>query len=78
MIALSRGDALRPLGTSGLVQGITAADGCDVSLSPAALVATTVKVYETPLVSPVMVMVMGCVTGVFTVTGVVAGFEVMV
>jgi hypothetical protein len=31
---------------------MTAADGDDAALSPAVLVATTVKVYEVPLVRP--------------------------
>jgi hypothetical protein len=41
------------VGASGTVIGVTAADENDGGELPTALVATTVKVYEVPLVNPV-------------------------
>jgi hypothetical protein len=45
------------VGASGTVAGTTAFDASDGALEPTALVASTVKVYEVPLVSPPMVAV---------------------
>jgi hypothetical protein len=44
-------------GASGTVAGTTAFDASDGALEPTALVASTVKVYEVPFVSPVTVAV---------------------
>lgn len=46
-------DTLR--GAPGVVAAVTGLDGSDSAESPTSVVACTVKVYESPLVSPVMV-----------------------
>jgi hypothetical protein len=43
------------VGAFGVVYATTAADDVEYELSPAALVATTLNLYEVPLVSPVTV-----------------------
>jgi hypothetical protein len=45
-----------PVGASGTVAGVTAAEGELELLSPTEFVATTVKVYGVPFVNPVTVM----------------------
>ena len=42
-----------PVGTPGVVAGVTDEDGLDSTLLPSTLVACTVKLYDVPLVSPV-------------------------
>jgi hypothetical protein len=44
-------------GAVGSVEGITAFEGLDGSLEPSALLAVTVKVYDTPFVRPPMLHV---------------------
>jgi hypothetical protein len=43
------------VGAFGVVYAATAADDVEYELSPAALVATTLNLYDVPLVSPVTV-----------------------
>src|SRR4051794_26632206 len=45
--------ALTPVGAPGTAAGVTAFEGLDAAPVPAALVAFTVNVYETPFVRPV-------------------------
>jgi hypothetical protein len=47
--------AVTPVGAEGTEVGTTALEGGDGGLLPTAFVATTVKVYEVPLVSPITV-----------------------
>jgi hypothetical protein len=44
------------VGAPGTVRGVTAEEAEEAAPSPAALVATTVKVYDVPLVRPVTVI----------------------
>jgi hypothetical protein len=55
-----------PVGASGIVLGVTAADGLLVTLVPLAPFALTVKVYAVPFVSPVTVAVVVVLVGVVT------------
>ena len=48
----SPGTATTIVGAPGMVAGVTAAEGVDAGLAPVALVAVTVKVYESPFVRP--------------------------
>jgi len=66
------------VGASGTRPGLILADGADIGPDPTAFVANTVKVYATPLVSPVIVAVrlavvvvkpLGCVTIVYRLIG---------
>ena len=47
--------AATPVGGSGTVAGVTAADAADSTLLPTAFVACTVNVYGVPFVNPVTV-----------------------
>src|SRR5258706_9821 len=67
--------ALTPVGTPGTVAGVTALDAEDGTLLPAAFVATTVNVYDVPLVRPVTSVER---TPAPTVTGVPLGLGVTV
>jgi hypothetical protein len=49
--------AVTPVGGPGTVTGVTEFDGAEAGPAPAALLATTVNVYEVPLVSPVTIAV---------------------
>ena len=49
--------AVAAVGESGTVLGVTLLDAIDGALEPAALVATTVNVYEVPFASPVTICV---------------------
>ena len=62
-----------PVGAPGSVAGVTALDTDEVELVPAEFVATTVNVYEVPLVSPVTVVL---VAGMVAVK--LSGFHVTV
>ena len=46
------GVALTEVGAPGIVRGVIAADAVDERELPASLIATTVKVYEVPLLNP--------------------------
>lgn len=48
------GTAVTFVGLPGVVLGVTLGDGFDAGPEPRALVATTVKVYAVPFVSPVI------------------------
>ena len=51
------GVALTEVGAPGIVRGVIAADAVDGRELPASLIATTVKVYEVPLLNPEKVQV---------------------
>ena len=53
-----------PVGAPGSVAGVTALDTDEVELVPAEFVATTVNVYEVPLVSPVTDVLVAVVVAV--------------
>ncbi len=48
-------DAETPVGASGIVRGVIAAEALEIGDDPAMFDATTVKVYAVPLVRPVTV-----------------------
>ena len=51
------GVAITDVGAPGIVRGVIAREALDGADSPWTFIATTVKVYAVPLVSPVMVQV---------------------
>ena len=68
--------AITLVGAPGTVAGVTLLDGVDGRLGPAALVATTVKVYAVPFVRPVIVCVVDVVPPWLSTPP--AGFDVTV
>jgi hypothetical protein len=68
--------AVTPVGAPGTVAGVTLLDAIDGAPDPAAFVATTVKVYAVPLVSPVMVCVVFVLPALLSTPP--AGFDVTV
>ena len=70
------GVAVTAVGAPGTVRGVTLFDELDGALEPAAFVATTVKVYAVPLVSPVIVWLNEVVPALLSTPP--AGFETTV
>jgi hypothetical protein len=70
------GVAVTLVGAPGTVAGVTLFDGVEGALEPAALVATTVNVYEVPFVRPVMVCVVLALPALLSTPP--AGFDVTV
>ena len=68
--------AVTAVGAPGAVAGVTLFDGVDAGLDPAALVATTVKVYAVPLVNPVIACVVDVLPALPSTPP--AGFDVTV
>jgi hypothetical protein len=68
--------AITFVGAPGTVAGVTEFDGVDGALDPAALAATTVKVYAVPFVSPVIVCVVFVLPALLSTPP--AGFDVTV
>jgi hypothetical protein len=70
------GVAVTAVGAPGTVAGVTLFEGDDCALDPTAFVATTLKVYAVPFVSPVITCVVFVVPALLSTPP--AGFDVTV
>ena len=70
------GVAVTPVGGPGIVAGVTLFDAAEGALEPAPFVATTVKVYAVPFVSPVTTCVVKVLPALLSTPP--AGLEVTV